>query len=73
MNSRSYHILESRPEIPSAKVNDRMSDDEQFQNRTLRPIIKLQNNLFVEVFRNYICKRKYSFYDLTLERRYAYI
>lgn len=73
MNSRSYHILESRPEIPSAKVNDGMTNDEQFQNRTLRPIIKLQNDLFIEVFRNYICKRKYSFFDLSLEQRYTYI
>ena len=73
MNSRSYHLLESRPEIPSAIVSDAMSADEQFQNKTLRPIIKLQNDLFIEVFKNYICKTKYRFYDLNLEQRYTYI
>ena len=35
-----------------------MSFDEQFQNATLRPVIALQNNLLIEVFKNYIVKRK---------------
>ena len=73
MNSRSHYLLESRPEIPSAIVSDAMTSDEQFQNKTLRPIIKLQNDLFIEVFKNYIRKRKYGFYDLNLEQRYNYI
>lgn len=73
MNSRSHNLLQSRPEIPTAIVSDAMSNDEQFQNRTLRPIIKLQNDLFIEVFKNYICKRKYGFYDLDLEQRFTYI
>ncbi len=73
MNPRSQQLLQSRPEIPSAIVNDSMSKDEQFQNKTLRPIIKLQNDLLIEVFKNYIRKRKYGFYDLGLQERYAYI
>jgi hypothetical protein len=50
-----------------------MSEDERFQNETLRPIAKLQNPLLIEVFRNYISKRKNVFYDLSLEKRLAYI
>ncbi len=73
MDSRTVHLLQLRPEIPSAIVTDRMSADEQFQNKTLRPIIKLQNDLFIAVFKNYIRKRKYSFYDLTLPQRYGFI
>ena len=73
MDSRTAHLLQLRPEIPSAIVTDRMSADEQFQNKTLRPIIKLQNDLFIDVFKNYIRKRKYSFYDLTLPQRYDFI
>ena len=50
-----------------------MSSDEMFQNQTLRPIIKMQNDLFIAVFKNYIAKRKNVFYDLTLPKQLAYI
>lgn len=50
-----------------------MSSDELFQNTTLRPIIKLQHDLFVVVFKNYIRKRKNVFYELTLAKQLAYI
>ena len=50
-----------------------MSNDEAFQNKTLRPIIKMQNDLFVAVFKNYISKRKNVFYELTLQKQMAYI
>ena len=73
MNLRSQQLLQSRPEIPSAIVNEMMSQDEQFQNKTLRPIIKLQNDLLIEVFKNYLRKRKYAYYDLGLQERYVYI
>lgn len=73
MNLREISLLEARPEIPSAIISENMSSDEQFQNKTLRPVIKLQNNLFIEVFKNYIRKRKNVFYELSLEKRYKYI
>ena len=56
MSDRTQSLLRIRPEIPSAIVHDGMSADEQFQNGTLRPVIKLQNELFIAVFKNYIAK-----------------
>jgi hypothetical protein len=50
-----------------------MTSDERFQNETLRPILKLQNPLFLSVFTNYIEKRKRVFYDLSLEKKITYI
>jgi hypothetical protein len=50
-----------------------MSDDERFQNETIRPILKLQNPLFILVFKNYIEKRKRVFYDLSLDKKMIYI
>lgn len=73
MNDRPNDIKRIRPLIPGARVDDTMSTDEQFQNATLRPIAKLQNTLLIEVFINYIAKRKNVFYDLSLEKRLAYI
>lgn len=50
-----------------------MSFDEQFQNATLRPVIKLQNDLLLDVFKNYIVKRKNVFYELSTEKQIDYI
>ena len=50
-----------------------MSSDERFQNETLRPIIKFQNDLLLASFQNYIVKTKNTFYELRLEKRMDYI
>jgi hypothetical protein len=73
MKQRELNLLQLRPEIPSARVSENMSRDEQFQNRTLRPIAKLQNELFVEVFKNYIKKHKNAFYDFDVEKKLLFI
>lgn len=73
MDSRSKHLLGIRPEIGKARLHENMSPDERFQNETLRPIIKLQNFLLVEAFKNYIRKHKGTFYELSLEQRLGYI
>ncbi|MBE7638800.1 glyoxalase [Salegentibacter sp. BLCTC] len=73
MIPRDLQLVALRPEIPSARVSENMSLDEQFQNKTLRPVIKLQNDLLLEVFRNYIKKHKNKFYELKLEQRFIYI
>lgn len=73
MDQRDLELLRLRPEIPSARVSDNMSRDEQFQNKSLRPIAKLQNDLFILVFRNYIEKHKNSFYDFSVEKKILFI
>lgn len=73
MNSRKSALLNSRPVISSALVSSNTSDGERFQNETLRPIIKLQNDLFIAVFINYIKKYKSIFYNLSLEKKMEYI
>ena len=73
MNSRKSALLNSRPIISSALVSSNMSNGERFQNETLRPIIKFQNDLFIAVFTNYIKKYKSIFYNLSLEKKMEYI
>ncbi|NND15801.1 MAG: glyoxalase [Eudoraea sp.] len=73
MLRRSEALLQSRPDIPSAALNPEMSSDERFQNTTLRPIIKMQNNLFLAVFRHYVIKHKNAYYTLNSEAREGYI
>lgn len=73
MDRRDSSLLDLRPEIPSAKILPGMSSEERFQNETLRPVAKLQNDLMVAVFRNYARKHKNVFYDLSIEKRMDYI
>lgn len=73
MNTRQSQIKSIRPEILSTTINENMSNDERFQNLVLRPVIKFQNDLFIEVFKNYVAKHKSVFYDLSLEKRQLYI
>ncbi|MCF8714201.1 glyoxalase [Joostella atrarenae] len=73
MDTRTADLLSVRPEIPSAIIYDTMSKDERFQNATLRPIIKLQNDLLIEAFKNYAQKHKGIFFTYTLEKRFQYI
>ena len=73
MTNRAHLLKGIRPEFPSSTINDHMSSDERFQNLVLRPIIKLQHELLIGAFRNYIQKHKNVFYDLSLEKRIDYI
>jgi hypothetical protein len=73
MNGRHNELLKIRPKIKKVKDFPNMSDDERFQNETIRPILKLQNPLFILVFRNYIEKRKRVFYDLSLDKKMIYV
>ncbi len=73
MNQRSQKLLHIRPEIPAAKILPNMSAEELFQNQTLRPILKLQNDLLLASFQYYIQRAKNKFYELTKEARLDYI
>jgi len=66
MNQRDTLIKEIRGESlgnSSAQSNS----EELFQNEVLRPILKLQNDLFIASFLNYINKYKRDFYSKTVE------
>ncbi|MDB2350116.1 glyoxalase [Flavobacteriaceae bacterium] len=48
-------------------INSNTSDLERFQNEVIRPILKMQNNLLVAFFNNYIRNRKIEFNKLEAE------
>jgi len=73
MSTRSEKLIQQRPDIPTSKINDQMGSEEYFQNAVLRPILKLQNDLFISVFKNYIKKHKNVFYELSIEKKQRYI
>jgi hypothetical protein len=72
MNQRDQLIKEIRGEsLGNAGVQS--SSDELFQNEVLRPILKLQNDLFIASFLNYISKYKRDFYTKTVENKLTII
>lgn len=73
MNDRHNDLLRIRPEIKKHQTFDNMSDEERFQNATMRPILKLQNPLLLAAFINYANKHKGVFYELSLDKRLQYI
>lgn len=73
METRDQLLLSLRPRIPQADVFDTTCPDERFQNQTLRPVIKLQNDLLVEAFKNYAHKHKDVFFGLTPAKKLNYI
>lgn len=72
MEARDTHVLELRGESYGT-INSQSSLEEIFQNRTLRPILKMQNDLFIQVFINYAVKQKNVFFSLTPEKKMMYI
>ena len=72
MNDRPNDIIKIRP-VLNLKKSSQITDEESFQNETLRPIIKLQSPVLIETYRNYIIKHKNVFYELSNKKKLDYI
>lgn len=72
MDQRDVFLKEFRGEIIGT-ISEQSSSDELFQNQVLRPILKLQNDLFVAVFINYLVKNRIDFNTFSIEKKLATI
>ena len=72
MKTKDEVILELRGTALGI-TNEDSSAEERFQNQTLRPILKLQNELLLEVFINYAKVQKGVFFELSLSKKQLYI
>ncbi len=73
MDNRTNDLLKIRLGIKTTSLKSNMSTDEYFQNTTLRPAIKFQNDLLIEGFKNYVNKHKNVFHSLSLDKKLHYI
>ncbi|REG82476.1 glyoxalase [Algoriphagus antarcticus] len=64
--------LDLRP-IIKTKEFENSTDEEKFQTLTLRPILKLQNQLLIQLFKNHISESKNSYYSLSPENKVLFI
>ena len=72
MNQRDLFLKEFRGETIGT-ITIQTSSEELFQNEVLRPILKLQNDLFMMSLSNYIVKNKIDFYSKTVEKKLSII
>jgi hypothetical protein len=72
MKTRDLSILELRGSS-IGNITEQSSSEEIFQNKTLRPILKFQNDLFIEVFMNYAVKQKGVFFKLSPDKKMTYL
>jgi hypothetical protein len=72
MDQRDTALLSLRGEI-LGDIHPQSTKEEIFQNTTIRPVLKLQNDILIEAFLNYATKQKNYFYGLTTEKKLAYI
>lgn len=73
INSRDQFLLKGRPEIPSIQNTTKTLDLEVFQNKVLRPILKLQKTIFVSVFLNELRRKKQDFTTFNSEEKHKAI
>jgi hypothetical protein len=72
MDTRSSKILSLRASI-LGQVFENSSIEEKFQNQTLRPILKFQNDIILEIFKRYITDFKGNFYQFKTEKKIKFI
>ena len=73
MDNRTIDLLKIRTGIKTTSITNNMSDGERFQNETIRPAIKFQNDLLLEAFKNYTKKHKDVFRALSPDKKMDYI
>ena len=73
INSRDQFLMKGRPEIPSIQNTTKTLDIEVFQNKVLRPILKLQNTIFVSVFLDELRRKKQDFTSFNSEDKHKAI
>lgn len=54
-------------------ISETSTSEEKFQNQTLRPILKLQNELYISLFTNYAIRQNADFNTLTSAKKNIFI
>lgn len=62
-----------RPIINIVSEDERMSFSEKFQNQTLRPVIKLQHDLLIHIFKQHATSRKQILKNLSDQKLMLFI
>jgi hypothetical protein len=67
--NRTEELQKLRPKIKSIQKDLNTSDLEQFQNDTLRPILKLQHEILLALFHSSLSRDKVLFVELKADEK----
>ncbi|MBK9014408.1 MAG: glyoxalase [Saprospiraceae bacterium] len=70
---RNSELIRLRPSIQTNVDENPENSAGHFQNATLRPILKLQNELLLQMFKHYLQKSKGSFFQLAPPKQLEFI
>ncbi len=73
MQDRTSSLLAIRPNIDTLDKSLKTKDVEAFQNNVLRPILKFQNDLLLQIFIDYANQYKGVFFKLSDHEKLSYI
>ena len=73
MQDRTSSLLTIRPNIDTIDKSLKTKDVEAFQNNVLRPILKFQNDLLLQIFIDYANQYKGVFFKLSDYEKLSYI
>jgi hypothetical protein len=68
MNSRDLFLNQFRG-TTLGEISNQSSEEEAFQNTTLRPILKLQNDLIIATFQFYLIQNNIPFTNYSLDKK----
>ena len=71
--NRDDELTSLRPSIEVNIEENLENTPGHFQNTTLRPILKLQNELLLQMFKHYLEKLKGSFFQLSPDKQLDFI
>ena len=72
MENRDQVLIKYRTDSLGSTLKE-SSFEEYFQNKTLRPILKFQNELLIDLFINYAIKQKKVYFGLDENKKLLYI
>ena len=73
MQDRTLLLLAIRPNLNSLDKDLNTKEIETFQNDVLRPILKFQNDLLLQIFIDYVKQYKGVFFKLSNHEKMSYI
>ena len=73
MQDRTFLLLAIRPNLNTLDKDLNTKEIETFQNDVLRPILKFQNDLLLQIFIDYVKQYKGVFFKLSNHEKMSYI
>lgn len=65
--------MKARPSIPATENDLAVSTAEQFQNETIRQVIKMQHDVFIFLLQMNFKEKKHTYFILSDEKKESYI